>query len=258
MNTFVQSITASIDNVNAASVCIKPAKFKALVRLLRDLVKLHGPRPIRIENSRISQWVGSANYYLDVDMSNLLDVDGEQGSRVPISLQFVLLPEDIKALTGLVGGSVELREHANSYAFASEHFEVHLQKAPGLGQGAILTFPHGVEDVGEAVASVNWAALKQYVGNKRTVTLYTYSEQLEMIGVAGKSPFLLNPSSRLALAGQAPNAVLVSQHFLTLAGELELTLGLLRTGENFWLKTSSRPCLVNNLASYECLYSGCV
>lgn len=258
MDRIMQPIIASISNDDAAPVCIKPARFKAFVRLLRDLVKLHGPRPIRIENSRISQWVGSANYYLDVDMSNLLVADGEQGSGAPISFQLVFLPEDIKDLSTLVGASVELREYGSSYGFVSENYEVRIQKAPDLSQGAVLTFPEAVETVGEAVADVNWAGLKAYVAKSRLAMLCCFEDQLEMIRVPGKLPFLLNPSSRIALEGKSPNAVFSSQHFLALAGELELTLCLLRTGESYWLKTSSKPSLINNLTSYECLYSGCV
>jgi len=79
---------------------------------------------------------------------------------------------------------------------------------------------------------------------------------LEQVSVRGKRPYTLHKDSALCLKGCNPDLVLTSQNFLALAGEHELSLGIYRKDNCYWLKTSSRPSLINNLTTYECLFVG--
>ena len=55
---------------------------------------------------------------------------------------------------------------------------------------------------------------------------------------------------------RAHELALTSQKFLALAGDLELSLGIYRNDRGYWLKTSSKPSMVNNLTTYELLCEG--
>lgn len=243
---------------------LKPARFKAFVRLTRQLVKLHGPRPICIENSRLFQPIGHPNFWVEIDLCNILeDAGSKAGAASPkgktaiapgISFAFQATTQDIDGLAGLAGKSkVDVWDLDNELLFANANTPAGLQKPARPMSFPQMNLPLDENKIGEEIAQIDLADLRLYVGKASYVTLLGYHGQLEQIQVPGKRPYTLYAPSGPALIGQKPDVALISQNFLDLAGELQLSLSIYQKGDVYWLKTSSRPSLINNLTTYECL-----
>jgi len=251
-------------------ICIfKPARYNAFVRLARQLVKLHGPRPICIENSRLFQPIGHLNFWVDMDLANILEGAGSKaGAASPkgktaiaqgISFAFQATESELRGLAAIAGKSeVNVWDREGEIVFAGAHIEAGLQKSTRPSSFLKLEFPADEHKIGEEVEKIELADLRQYVGKARYVTLLGYQGQIEQVEVRGKRPYTLYAASIPTLKGQKPSFALTSQNFLNLAGEKDLKLGIFRNDHGYWLKTSSRPSLINNLTTYERLYEGSV
>ena len=247
----------------------KPARFKEFVRLTRQLVKLHGPRPICIENSRLFQPIGHLNFWVDIDLANILvDAGSKAGAASPkgktaidqgISFAFQATESELRGLAAIAGKSkVNVWDRGGEIVFAGAHVEAGLQNSTRPSSFLKLKLPTDEHRIGEEVVEIELADLRQYVGKARYVTLLGYQGQIEQVVVRGKRPYTLYAASSPTLKGQKPSFALTSQNFLDLAGEKDLKLGIFRNDHGYWLKTSSRPSLINNLTTYECLYEGSV
>lgn len=244
-------------------ICIfKPARYKAFVRLARQVVKLHGPRPIFIQNSRLFQAIGHPNFWVDIDLGNILeDAGSKAGAASPkgktaiapgISFAFQATESELRGLAAIAGKSeVTVWDRGGEIVFAGAHTEAGLQKSTRPSSFLKLKLPTDEHRIGEEVVEIELADLRQYVGKARYVTLLGYQGQIEQVVVRGKRPYTLYAASSPTLKGQKPSFALTSQNFLDLAGEKELKLGIFRNDHGYWLKTSSRPSLINNLTTYE-------
>ena len=248
---------------------LKPARFKAFVRIMRQVVKLNGPRPIYLANSRLSQPIGHSNFWVDIDLSNLLEVacDKSQAAapgvdvaqRLGVSFAFLATDSEFQELAAMAGGESDIAvwDRGDKVAFANIRTDPALQKPARCLSFLRWWLPTDDQRVGEELTVSDLAGLKSYVGTSRYVTLLVYNGQLEQVKVPNRSrPYTLHASSGPYLTGRKPNLALTSQNFLDLAGKLDLTVGLYLNDLGFWLKTSSRKSMTNNVTTFECLYAG--
>ena len=244
---------------------LEPARFKAFVRLACQLVKLHGSRPISIKNSRLLQAIGQPTFLVDIDLRNYLPAAGsaadsdDDDAKQGISFDFQATDEEIVQLKDLIGKSatINVYDRGDWLFFNDGQQDVPLSKPARSVPSLAVTLPTDAERIGEEVLITDRAVLKKYVGNKNYVTLLAYADQLEKIKVPGKQPrALVVCAGGMFPVDRAHELALTSQKFLALAGDLELSLGSYRNDRGYWLKTSSRPSMVNNLTTYELLCEG--
>ena len=251
----------------AAPICVfQPARYKAFVRLARQVAKLHGPRPIYIQNSRLIQPIGHPYFWADIDLGNILTppaieadpADQDYASSVSgVDLSFQANERDLRQLPAFVGTElVTVYDEGDELVFVGDHTEGRLFQPARPGALPAANLPTDEDRVGETVLIKDLSDLKKYVGKDKYITLRCINGQLEQVSVRGNRPYTLHKDSVLCLKGCNPDLVLTSQNFLALAGELELSLGIYRKDDCYWLKTSSRPSLINNLTTYECLFVG--
>ncbi|MBI4805044.1 MAG: hypothetical protein HY795_07395 [Desulfovibrio sp.] len=258
-------------------ITLQPARAKAFVRLAIEVVKLHCPRPIYVQNSRLSQPIGHHGFLVDIDLGKILSpVGGEKGPSVSetgqgqgVSFAFQAIEEDLRRLLAVAGGAqVSIFDQGDELVFANAHTQARLLKAVPPSPPFTLAVPADEHRIGEevklqgqakgGVRSADLADLKAYIGKSRYVTLLCCAGQLEQVQVQGKSPFTLHEASTPALEDKKPDLACVSQHFLALAGQLDLRMSLFRNEHGLWLKTSSRASLIDHLTTYECLYEGSI
>ena len=248
-------------------VCIiKSARYRAFVRLTRQVIKLHGPRPIQIQNSRIFQPLGHRFFWADIDLANILTppaaednssaTDAEVGTH-GVSFCLQATESDLRQLPAFVGAErIAVYGEGHELVFSNDQTGGHLfRPTPGVIHSA-AHLPTDDNRIGEEVKIDDRSALSSYVAKTGFVSLCCYKGQLEQISVRGKHPYTLHKNSAPWLKGRRPDLVLTSQNFLALAGGLELSLGIYRNAAGYWLKTSSKPSLINNLTTWECLYEG--
>lgn len=248
---------------------LEPGRFKALARLMHELVKLHGPRPISIKNSRLRQAVGLRTFLVDIDLGNYLSAadsnadpddkadsdDAQQG----ISFDFQATAEEIVQLKDLIekSATIDVYDRGDWLFFSDGQQDVPLWKPAQPVPPLAVTLPTDAERIGEEVLIKDRAVLKKYVGKSGFVSLLAYADQLEKVVVPEKQPrALVAATGGMFQVDRSQELALTSQKFLALAGDLELSLGIYRNDLGYWLKTSSRPSMVKNLTTYELLYVG--
>ena len=248
-------------------VCIfKPARYKAFVRVARQMAKLHGPRPIQIQDSRIFQPLGHRFFWADIDLANILtppaveDNSSAKDAEVDmhgVSFRIQVTERDLRQLPAFAGAEwITVSGDGGELVFSDDHTEGRLfQPAPGVIHSA-AHLPTDDDRIGEDVLIADRSALASYAAKAGFVTLRCFKGQLEQVSVRGKPPYTLHKNSAPWLKGRSPDLVLTSQNFLALAGGLELSLGIYHNDAGYWLKTSSKPSLINNLTTWECLYEG--
>lgn len=263
MDTILEDINAIRTAEQSPFICsMKPARFKAFVRLVRDVVKLHGPHPIRFESGRMAQPIGHGNFIVELDMSNILGKnDGKQGSATPktggFSGNIIACDGHLRELSSIVGaGLVEAHDCDGVIQFSNGHTESLLYKSSQVAPHLPAPILKDATRLGEEVKDLEPRDLKAFIGKNRLVSLNCFSGQLEQIATRAKSPYTLHAASQLSLLGRKPDATFTAQHFLALAGKLELSLSLWRDDRGTWLKTYSRSNMVNSLITYELLYEG--
>jgi len=262
----MEALLNEIDSIKAAGVgnppiyTFKPARFKGFVDILKPVVKLHGPKPIRIENARLAQHIGHENFLVEMDLTNLLvgeQVSEKDAANTAVNLDFMASGEHLKKLSAITGkGAVEVYDQGDALLFTNGHIEARLLKALSPVSCRPAPILPDVQQVGEMVQDVELGDLKAYRGTIKFVSLLCYGEQIEQIMVSGNPPYTLHPSSRQFLGGRQPDQVFTSQYFLALAGKLDLSMGICKNERGYWLKTSSRPKMVNALTTYELLHHG--
>lgn len=265
----METILDDINKIRSADqstlICtMKPARFKAFIRLLREVVKLHGPRPIRFENGRMAQPIGHGNFIVELDMSNILgNADGKQDSVSAttngFSGNFIACDAQLRALSGVVGsGLVQVDDGGGVILFSNLHTSGVLYKSSQTAPHLSAPILKDATQLGEEVKDLEPKDLKKFIGKVRLVSLNCFSDQLEQIATREKRPYTLNAASQPSLIGHKPDAVFTAQHFLALAGKLELSLSLWRDDRGTWLKTHSRSNMVNALTTFELLYEGSI
>ena len=244
---------------------LDPARFKAFAKLMENLVKLHGPRPISIKNSRLLQAIGQPTFLVDIDLRNYLPAAGsaadpdDDDANPGVSFDFQATAEEIVQLKDLVGESatIDVYDRGDWLVFSDGQQDVPLWKPAQPVPPLAVTLPTDAERIGEEVLIESRAVLKKYVGKSGFVSLLVYADQLEKVVVPGKQPRALVVSAGgMFPVDRAHELALTSQKFLALVGDLELSLGIYRNDRGYWLKTSSKPSMVNNLTTYELLYAG--
>lgn len=244
---------------------LDPARFKAFAKLMENLVKLHGPHPISIKNSRLLQAIGQPTFLVDIDLRNYLsaadsnaetdDDDANPGA----SFDFQATAEEIVQLKDLVGESaaIDVYDRGDWLFFSDGQQDVPLWKPAQPVPPLAVALPTDAERIGEEILIKSRAVLQKYIGKSDYVTLLAYAGQLEKIKVPGKQPRALAAAAGgMFQVDRAHELALTSQKFLALAGDLDLSLGIYRNDRGYWLKTSSQPSMVNNLTTYELLYAG--
>ena len=256
MNKIEDELAALETSQKGSVVCtMPPARFKSMLALFKDLNKLHGPRPVRVENNRICQPIGHANFVVQADLATMLK--GTESLGVSLDLQ--LCKDDLNALKNLSGGGVVKVYHdGQRLIFANDHMEVSVANPALPAQSLSFPFIDETCRVGELVLDVDLAAMKTYAGKKGFVTLLCHGDQLEQIVVRGKSLYTINASARSALKNRKPNLALSGQHFLALAGRHSLSLGIYRNERGYWLKTFSKPRLMDGMTTWELLHQGAI
>lgn len=247
---------------------IAPARFKAFVGLTRQLVELQGPRPIYVDNARLLQPIGSPHFWVDIDFANILQpaevsvpIGAQPGekSELGVSFGFLASAKEIGNLTDLVGKcEVTLHDHGTDLVFSNGYTEVRIMKPTPQEPTASVALPTEDDRLGEEVVVDDRDAVKRYVSKSGFVFLLSFAGQLEQVEVRGKRPCNLRKPTFMSLGGRSPDLSLTSSNFLTLAGKLDLSLGIYRNTHGYWLRTSSKPSMVNNLTTYELLYVGSV
>jgi len=253
----IEDELAALETSQKGSVVftMPPARFKSMLALFKDLNKLHGPRPVRVENNRICQPIGHANFVVQANLATML----KGAEPLGVSLDLQLCKDDLNALKNLSGGGVVKVCHDDQrLIFSNDHMEVCVAKPALPAQSLPLPFIDESNRVGEQVLDADLASLKAYAGKKGFVTLLCHGDQLEQIVVRGKSPYTINESARSALKNRKPNLALSGQHFLALAGKHSLSLGIYRNERGYWLKTFSKPRLMDGMATWELLHQGAI
>ena len=247
---------------------INPARFKAFAKLMENLVKLHGPRPIAIRNSRLLQAIGQPTFLVDIDLGNILvaaksDTESDDETKSDeansgLSFDFQATANEVKQLKDLIGKPpVNVYDRGNRLVFSDGQQEVPLWKPSLPVPPLTTTLPTDDQRIGEDVVIEDRSALHKYCGKCNYVSLLVYADQLEKVVVPGKQPRALAVSAGgIFQVDRSQELVLTSQNFLALAGDLELTVGIYRNDLGYWLKTSSKPSMVNNLTTYELMYAG--
>ncbi len=264
MDTLLEDINAIRTAGQHTRICsMKPARFKAFTRLVREMVKLHGPHPIQFVNGRVAQPIGHGIFIVDLDMSNLLGKnDGEQDFASPtsdgFSGNFIACNTHLRELSGVVGAElVEVHDHDGVILFSNGHTEGFLYKSSQVAPHLPAPILKDATRLGEEVKDLELRDLKAFVGKNRLVSLHCFSGQLEQIAIRAKRPYTFHAASQPCLLGRKPDATTyTAQHFLALAGKLELSLSLWSNARGIWLKTHSRSNMVNGLDTYELLYEG--
>ncbi len=247
-----------------APLCtMKSARFKAFIQLIRQITKLNGPLPIRISDSRICQAIGHDNYVVDIDLSNFFDSNAPIKDSVPYKgINFTLQPSgsDLKRLSGLFGDHVQVYDNGDALIFTTFRTQEQLYQPKTLIPHLISPSIPESKRIGEEVTSQDLAlaTLKNYVPRNEIVFLCCYDGQLEQVKVQGKNPYTFHPTALAALKGRESDKIFISQHFLALAGKLELSLGIYANARGYWLKTSSRNNMVKRLTTWELLCEGTV
>ena len=254
---------ADLGNSQSSAACqMAPARFKSMLALFKDLNKLHGPRPVRVENNRICQPIGHANFVVEADLATMLKSGAtSKGAKTPsgVSLDLQLSKNDIIALKNLAGGKeVTVDDDGPCLTFANGHMEVSIAKPALPAQLLSLPFIDETCRVGELVLDADLGAMKTYAGNKGFATLLCHGDQLEQIVVRGKSPYTINKFASSTLRNRKPDLALSGQHFLALAGKHSLSLGIYRNERGFWLKTFSKPRLMDGMTTWELLHQGAI
>ena len=247
---------------------MNPARFKACVRLACQLVKLHAPRPIAIRNSRLLQYIGLSNFWVDIDLGNILvaaktdterdDETESDDANLGVSFDFQATTKEVTQLQDLIGKPpVNVYDRGNQLVFSDGQQDVPLWKPPLPVPPLTTTLPTDDQRIGEDVVIEDRSALHKYCGKCNYVSLLVYADQLEKVVVPGTQPRALAVSAGgIFQVDRSQELVLTSQNFLALAGDLELTVGIYRNDLGYWLKTSSKPSMVNNLTTYELMYAG--
>ena len=250
-----------------APLCtLKPARFKALARLMQQLVKINGPRPIDIRNSRLIQPIGHVNFWVDIDLGNIL-AEADTTEKSPpakdvssdkaVSFSFQATDSDLRGLLSMAGKtSVTVYDHGDELVFVGAHTQARLLKPAQPALSLVANLPTDKQRIGEEVTDIDLGDLKSYAAKTKFIALLCYEGQIEQVVARGKRPYTLHQPTSEALKNRDPELVFTSQGFLALAGELELSLGIYRNDLGYWLKTSSRPSMINNLTTYERLYVG--
>jgi len=262
----MEALLNEISSIKAAGAgrtpiyTFKPARFKAFVEIFKPLVKLYGSSPIRIENARLAQPIGHENFLVEMDLTNILvgeQVSQDDAANTAVSFDFTASKEHLKELSAITGNAaVKVYDQGDEILFTNGHMEARLLKA--FSPAPCLPAPvlPDAQPFGEMVQDIELRDLKAYCARRSFVWLLCYGEQIEQIMVSGKRPYTLRPSSRQSLEGCQPDHVFTSQNFLKLAGQLDLSVGICKNDQGCWLKTSSRPSMVNALTTYELLYHG--
>ncbi|NDY58295.1 hypothetical protein G3N56_16300 [Desulfovibrio sulfodismutans] len=245
---------------------IAPARYKAFVGLTRQLVELHGPRPIYADNSRIVQAIGTPHFWVDIDLANILlpakksipvGVQPVGTSDPGVSFGFLASAKDIDNLASLAGKSeIEIHDLGTELVFTNGYTKAQLTKPTPQEPTASVTLPSEKDKLGEEVEVDDLDAIKRYVAKTRFVFLMCFSRQFEQVEIRGKNPYYLHKPSFTSLADRSPDLMLTSSNFLALAGKLGLSFGVYRNVHGYWLRTSSKPNMINNLTTYELLYEG--
>jgi len=264
-NTILTEYQVDFD-VKSPICILKPARFKAFVRLMQQLVKINGPRPIYIRNSRLIQPIGHVNFWVDIDLGNILTRDGTTEKSPPakdgssdegVSFGFQATESALRELHSMAGKMpVAIYDRGDGLAFVGAHTQAQLLKPAQPTLSLVANLPTDKQRIGEDVSHIDLGDLKSYAAKTKFIALLCYEGQLEQIVARGKRPYTLYQLTSEALKNRTPELVFTSQGFLALAGELELSLGIYRNGLGYWLKTSSRPSMINNLTTYERLYVG--
>jgi hypothetical protein len=142
--------------------------------------------------------------------------------------------------------------------FSNGHTEGFLYKSSQAAPHLSAPILKNATQLGEEVKDLEPKDLKAFVGKSRLVALNCFSGQLEQITTRAKRPYTFRAASQPVLMGRKPDASFTAQHFLALAGKLELSLSLWRDAQGTWLKTHSRAKMVNALVTYELLYEGSI
>lgn len=263
MEAILKDINAIRTAEQSTLICsMKPARFKAFIRLLREVVKLHGPHPIRFENGRMAQPIGHGNFIVELDMGNLIGKnDGKQdpASSDPngFSGNFIACDAHFRELSGVLGaGLVEVHDRGGVILFSNGHTEGVLYKSSQAAPHLPAPILKDATPLGEEVKDLEPKDLKAFVGKNRLVSLHCFGGQLEQIATRANRPYTFHTASQPGLLGRKPDMTFTAQHFLALAGKLELSLSLWRDARGTWLKTHSRSNMVNALSTYELLYEG--
>ena len=263
MSTIVEDIkkVRNIEHVN--HICtLKPARFKAFIRLVRDVVKLHGPHPLRFVNGRMAQPIGHSSFIVELDMSNILGQDhGKHNSDSPspngFTGNFIACEKHLRELSGVAGtGAVEVQDRNDVVLFSNGHTEGVLYKSSQIAPHFSHPILKDAVKLGEEIQNLEPKNLKSYLGKNRLVSLNCFSDQLEQIETHTNRPYTFLASSQPSLLGRRADSTFTSQYFLALAGKLELSLSLWRDVRGTWLKTFSRNSMVKGLTTWELLYEG--
>ena len=242
-----------MESGNSKLLCtIAPARLKAFVRLLKMIVKIHGPQPLNFQEGCLRQAIGSNNFVVELDVRNFFS--NPKGFTASI----IATEHHIKQLSSITSSDAKIYDKEDDLLFCGSHTAGALMKSSHAAPLVEIPFLPGAQKLGEDVRVVDPGGLLRFVGKAQLVNLLSFRGQFEQIIPRGKQPYTLCPASLETLSGQQPDAVFVSSHFLSLAGRLELTLSLWRSGDGVWLKTASRSNMVNALTTYELLHEGII
>ena len=231
---------------------IAPARLKAFVRLLKMIVKIHGPQPLHFQDGCLTQTIGGNNFVVELDAKNFFS--NPKGFTVSI----IATNHHLQQLSFITSSDAKIYDREDELFFCGSHTAGTLLKSSHAAPLVETPFLQGAQKLGEDVRVEDPSGLLKFVGKAQLVNLLCFRGQLERIVPRGKQAYTLCAASLETLSGQQSDAVFVSSHFLSLAGKLEMTLSLWRNEEGVWLKTSSRSNMVNALTTYELLHEGTI
>ena len=238
---------------NCKLLCtIAPARLKAFVRLLRMVIKIHGPQPLNFQDGCLTQAIGGSNFVVELDARNFFSTP--KGFTASI----IATEHHLQQLSFITSSDAKIYDKEDELLFCGSHTAGTLLKSSHAVPLVETPFLQDAQKFGEDVQIADPGGLLKFVGKAQLVNMLCFRGQLEQIIPRGKQPYTLCAASLETLSGQQPDAMFASSRFLSLAGKLELTLSLWRNEEGVWLKTSSRSNMVNALTTYELLHEGTV
>jgi len=244
--------------------------FDEMVKRISVFVTSKNPTPVHLKRSKISQPLGSIDFFVAFDMSKVIgsyDPDkllntGDDAlsteiekdkDKTPIDLKVKCTKQEIKLLMSIKQAdavAILFDRTQMKYIFTdgktmieidqSEYEE--LPSPPTLGQ-----------TVGEPV-SVSPNKMKPFRTKGGTVVLELLENQLEGFTFQGGISYSLSVDNTLKLRAKEPELRLHSKHFLAIAGKDEVKLTIAKDKDEYWLISETKLSLNLIATTYERLY----
>lgn len=231
--------------------------YSEMIRIVSFYATNKYQSPIHIETSRISQPLGTIDFFVDIDMSKVIETSDptiKSRRNKGLDLKFQCSKEDIKMLNSI--------KHADAVAILFDQDQKTYIFTDGksvieLGQSEYDELPSPPElsgkSVGQSISEIP-DRIKIYKSTVKTVTLELFHDQLENIIFNGSVKYSVSQGNALAFRKKKSEVRLCSRHFLEIIGKDKVKLTIAKDDDEYWLITETNLSLNIAAKTYERLY----